>query len=577
MNFHGDTPPSREFSLLPFWFWNDDLGDAELLGQIADFDAHGVYGFVIHPRVGLPRSIGWMSDAMLEFMAVAIAEARRRDMKVILYDEGMYPSGSSSGQVVAANPDLACRCLALAGDGPLEPGQNLVATLTTASGRRVTVIDRKADAYIRGLHYVGDGPAEDEPPAGDILNPATTRQVIRLVYDRFHEHFAADFGRTILGVFTDEPNPLGKCREKGVRPGTAGIVAHVNRILGYDFTPHLPALWFDDEPDAQRHRADYARAIRRRMEETWYAPLSGWCASKSVALCGHPDRGDELGAQRFFHIPGQDLVWRWVEPLKPTALEGPESTQAKCSSSAMTHLGRRRNSNEFCGAYGPQTTFEEMKWLADWCLVRGVNLLIPHAFYYSIRGPRKDERPPQLGPHTSAWDDGRFKAFADHCRRLCWINTDSQHVCDVAILTDPDHCAWRAAKVLFEHQRDFNYLDPETLLASATVTADGVRIAGMHYRALIVDGLSELPPKLRDRLRPLIDAGHVFTHNGNAAELSAFLGRVPVDVRLVPPSPDIRVRHVTKAGRHYYMLFNEGGQHIETTASQLQDTARVAQ
>jgi hypothetical protein len=76
MNFHGDTP-SREFSLLPFWFWNDDLGDAELLGQIADFDAHGVYGFVIHPRVGLPRSIGWMSDAMLEFMAVAIAEARR--------------------------------------------------------------------------------------------------------------------------------------------------------------------------------------------------------------------------------------------------------------------------------------------------------------------------------------------------------------------------------------------------------------------------------------------------------------------------------------------------------------------
>jgi hypothetical protein len=47
--------PPREFSVLPFWFWNDELTEAELLRQIADFEDHGVYGFVIHPRVGLPR------------------------------------------------------------------------------------------------------------------------------------------------------------------------------------------------------------------------------------------------------------------------------------------------------------------------------------------------------------------------------------------------------------------------------------------------------------------------------------------------------------------------------------------
>src|SRR5690606_32679284 len=119
-------------------------------------------------------------------------------------------------------------------------------------------------------------------------------------------------------------------------------------------------------------------------------------------------------------------------PGEPSAIEGPESTQGKCSSSAMIHFGRRRNSNEFCGAYGPQTTFEEFRWLANWCLVRGVNLLIPHAFYYSIRGPRKDERPPQVGPHSPWW--GRFKPFADACRRLCWLNADSRHACDLAIL-----------------------------------------------------------------------------------------------------------------------------------------------
>ena len=46
--------PPREFSVMPFWFWNDTLKDEEIVRQIADFEVHGVYGFVIHPRIGLP-------------------------------------------------------------------------------------------------------------------------------------------------------------------------------------------------------------------------------------------------------------------------------------------------------------------------------------------------------------------------------------------------------------------------------------------------------------------------------------------------------------------------------------------
>ena len=84
---------------MPFWFWNDDLDEDEIRRQIADFQDHGVHGFVIHPRVGLPRSLGWMSDTLLHFYDVAIHEAARRNMHVILYDEGMYPSGASAGQV----------------------------------------------------------------------------------------------------------------------------------------------------------------------------------------------------------------------------------------------------------------------------------------------------------------------------------------------------------------------------------------------------------------------------------------------------------------------------------------------
>ena len=562
------TNPPRIFSVMPFWFWNDALSEAELLRQIADFDAHGVYGFVIHPRVGLPREIGWMSDVYLRFCQIAVAEAARRDMKVILYDEGMYPSGSSNGQVVVTDPTLACRGLELVrGKAELGPDQTLVAQARTAGGDAVSIVDRKIDAYIRGLHYVGDESAkklrEDEPPAGDILNPKTVELILALVHDKYHAALGEHFSKTVIAMFTDEPSATGKCRERNIRPGTTGILPHVNRLLGEDFSPHLPALWLDDEPDAALHRKRWNDAISLRLEETWFGPLSAWCQSKGVALCGHPEKGDQLGVQRFFGFPGQDIVWRFIERDKPSALEGPESTQGKVTSSAMIHLSRGRNGNEFCGAYGHETTFEEMKWLADWLLVRGVNLLVPHAFYYSIRGPRIDERPPQLGPWTPAWDDGRFKSFADHARRLAWLNS-GRHVCDVVVLTDPEHAAWGAAKVCFEHQRDFNYLDARTLLEHGKVENGALKIADMTYRLVVLDG-AEMTADIKAKLKPMIDAGHVVSF-ADAPSLLAAIGQCCAnDVELSPASAAVRIRHVVHGDDHFYVLFNETGTAVDST------------
>lgn len=165
--FNGWLNPPLEFSQAPFWFWNDNLSEDEIIRQMDDFRAHGVYGFVIHPRAGLPRSIGWMSDNMIRFMRVAIEEAARKDMWVVLYDEGMYPSGSSSGQVVAENPAFKTRALfaiEIDTDDELElpEGQNLVAIVKRrTNGRRIAVIDRAMKpgrSVIRSLHFIDDDP-----------------------------------------------------------------------------------------------------------------------------------------------------------------------------------------------------------------------------------------------------------------------------------------------------------------------------------------------------------------------------------------------------------------------------------
>jgi hypothetical protein len=552
--------PPRVFSVMPFWFWNDALDEREIVRQIQDMEAHRVYGFVIHPRVGLPRDLGWMSERLLHFYHVAIEEARRRNMHVVLYDEGMYPSGASSGQVVASNPAFHCRCLAKLdlADGQeltLNADENLVAVVRRKHGERLAVIDRKVNSVIRGLHYIGDGPAEDEPPAADILNPDSVAEFIRLVYDKFAAHLVQYFGNTILAIFTDEPGPLGRPRERGVFPGTRGILPEVNRILGYDFTPHLPALWYDDEPDAPRFRADYELAIAKRLEETFYSQLYNWCQAHGVALTGHPAKGSDIGPLRYFHVPGQDLVWRWVLPDHPSALEGAEATQAKCSSSAMLHIGRQRNSNECCGAYGHQLTWDEMTWLAHWCFIRGVNWLFPHAFYYSVRGPRWDERPPDVGPNAPWWD--RYGQYADACRRLSWLNADCQHVCHIAILGQSNALPWRSAKTCFEHQRDFNYLEERYLWQDATVDEDGIHLRGMCYRALIVEGTPDT--RARPALGSLERAGRLIHFSGGMteADLIRRLESVPRDVRISPSVPGLRVRHIVKDGLHCFMLFNE--------------------
>ena len=582
--------PAREFSQAPFWFWNDDLSEKEITRQLLDFCDHGVYGFVIHPRAGLPRSIGWMSDRMIHYMRHAIHEAKRLDMWVVLYDEGMYPSGSSSGQVVAENPTFRPRGLfavdldeAKPGDnlfgfqinenGPvLNDGQQIIAIVKRSNGHRIAILDRYISpgySLIRGLHFKENDPqrradkrevAEDMPPLGDILNPESVHCFIRLVYQRFYDEFKDHFGTTIKAMFTDEPSFFGKRGERGAVPGNADVLQFVNEWSGKDFTPYLASLFFDDEPNAAEHRARYHRALQARLEETFYAPISKWCTEHGVALTGHPAAPDDIGHLRYFQIPGQDIVWRYIEPGKPSALEGAQSTQAKCASSAMIHLGQRFNSNEYCGAYGHDFTFREMQWLANWLIIRGCNRLYPHAFYYSVRGPRVDERPPDVGPNNTWW--GEFKPFADATSRLCWLNADSRHMCEVAILGLNDLLPWKAAKACFQNQIDFNYLEARHLWEDAVVDDDGIHLAGMHYKALIIE--VEPPHQAAPMIQKLQKAGRLIKWKNESALLSALHPLVPPDVSLSPHEKDVRVRHVVKDGRDCYLLFNEGEKPLKT-------------
>jgi len=571
---------SAEYTLVPFWFWNDDLDDTEIRRQIDDFAAHGVYGFVIHARIGLPRSTPFMSERFLSHVRAAVEHAARLGMVVHLYDEGMYPSGSACGQVVAENPRLAARCLLarplLSGERQeARPGETLVTTATAPDGSRFAIVDAPSLGRIRGVHFGQDDGEPDQPSAADILNPETTATFIRHVHDRYYAALAPHFGKTVRAIFVDEPSMLGRAHRPGARPWTTGLERWLSQRLRYDVAPRLLELFTDVRPDSARFREIVDRAIQARLEESFYAPLSAWCAAHGIALTGHPAGPGEIGILRHFQLPGQDIVWRYVEPGKPSAIEGPQSCVAKCSASAKEHLGRQRNGNEVFGAYGWELSYEEMRWLTDWLLVRGVDLLWPHAFYYSVRGPRRDERPPDVGPNNVWWPV--YRPYADYCRRMCRVVAEARHAARIAILSRPETLPWAAARACFESQRDFAYLEERHLEdGSARVSSRGVAIGRMRYDVVIVD--EPMRDRLPRALDPLRAAGRVIAYgptrvpglptvDGAPVLVRWLQERSPADLVLSPAAPSVRSRPMVVRGRRVWMLFNEGEDTVRTVVS----------
>ena len=418
----------RDYTLIPFWFLNDALEENELRRQLDDFAAHGVSGVVPHARMGLPRELAFMSDRWLAMLKTVVEHAARKDMRIILYDEGMYPSGSCAGQVVAANPRHATRCLERrAANVPVEQDEVLV-----YRDQKYAYVNTRSGGAIRGVHYGMDDGEKEAPPSGDILNPEAVASFLHLTHDRHFEILGEHFGKTIVAIFTDEPNTLGRGCKKNVKPWTWDFPEFLHAFLGYDFLPHLNALWEEDGEGTARYRSDFERAVNARLEVSYYKPYHDWCEAHGVALTGHPAGSMDIGTLKYFQMPGQDVVWRYLEPFQEKSLEGQHSTMGKCGSSAKINHGRARNLNECFGAYGWEFTWEEMRWLTDWLLVRGVDVLSPHAFYYSVRGDRRNERPPDVGPNNTWWD--RYKPYADYCRRISWLNGVGKQVCDVAIL-----------------------------------------------------------------------------------------------------------------------------------------------
>ncbi len=520
--------PGREYTPIPFWFLNGDLTHEEIRAQLRDFCDHGVYGVVLHPRMGLSDDIRYLSPRFFSYIRTALETARELDMTVVLYDEAMYPSGSASGQVVEGHPELASQGLALVEKA--QPGDEVVAG--TAEG---VLVARPTGGTIRGVHWDEEDGAPHAPASADILNPEAVARFIHLTHDAYYREFQEYFGSTVLGFFTDEPSITGR-NVGNVFPWTRGF-AGIFAAAGGN-AAELTALFRGEENDGTRL---YWRTLLERENEVYYGALSRWCGDHGIALMGHPDKSDDIEREARFHIPGQDLVYRQVSPEKGGLL-GSDSTQGKCSADAARLMGCRRNSNECFGACNRDSNpwhlpGEDIKWFLDWLAVRGVNLFIPHAFYYSIAGERSQERPPDVGPNNIWWP--HYRQWSLYMRRLSCLMTDAELHVETAVLCRNRELVPETVAELFQKQIGFQYL-PQNVWGECTVEDGALACRERRYKAVL--GPAELFP-------------------GANRDLSA----VEPDCRCGEPQPMLRTARFTRCGTECWFLVNEGEEMIDTT------------
>ncbi len=141
--------------------------------------------------------------------------------------------------------------------------------------------------------------------------------------------------------------------------------------------------------------------------------------------------------------------------------------------SSSAHLDEKKNGIALCeifGAYGWQMGLKFMKWLTDHVAVRGINLLVPHAF--SPKYPDAD-CPPHFyaNGNNPQWE--YFHIWASYANRVCSLLSDGLHHATAAVVYHAE-AEWGGAyepfekvvRVLAEQQIDSDVVPIDYLIDS---------------------------------------------------------------------------------------------------------------
>lgn len=517
----------KEFRGAPFWSWNDDLDSDELRRQVRSMCESGMGGFFMHARIGLITP--YMSQEYIDCHRACIEEARRLGMSAWLYDEDCWPSGSGGGVTPAKGPMYQAKRLQMdkvtggetdaspntvgvytcegEGDGIASYARVPDSSLRTAAGQKLLHIHWKPEGYI------------------DALSEEAVEQFIDNTHEAFARVFGGEFGKTIPGIFTDEPNYHRP-------PWTLDFADEFKARMGYDITDRLVEV-FHAVGDYRKTRHDYWRVATELYVEAFSKQTYDWCERHGLKLTGHQLHEDTLEAQvgfvgatmphyEYMQAPGIDHLCRRIT----------DPELVKQVSSVAHQFGGRRVLSEMFGCSGWNMSFEDQKWIGEWQYVLGVDLMCQHLSLYSLTGCRKRDYPPSINYQQPWWP--LYNEVEDHFARLASALTSGAHVADV-LLIHPIESAWAeydfvsppekvrelnssfvsVSRYLQEFHVDYDYGDESIMERHASIQDGQVRVGTARYSLVVIPPVTTLRASTVRLLGEWIERGGAVIVCGN--------------------------------------------------------------
>ena len=443
------TPPVN-YRSVPFWVWNDDITEKQINEQLTDFKDKGIGGVFIHPRPGLITP--YLSDRWHSLFRYSVDKAKELGMQVWIYDENSYPSGFAGGHVPAEMPESYNQGQGLVlkkmNKFPEKIEKEYHLILKKESEEYVDITNnytsekgKKGDYYFFELKYYKKSKWYGGYSYVDLLLEDITEKFIEITMQGYKESSGYEFGKAVPGVFTDEPNIASP---DGIR-WTPSLFSKFQERWGYDLKTTLPSLFYE-VGDWKRIRHNYYFLLLELFIERWSKPWYNYCEKNNLKWTGHywehgwpkPGHGgDNMAMYAWHQVPGIDILMNQYSESVDAQFGNVRAVKELISAANQT--GRTRTLSETYGAAGWDLRFEDMKRIADWQYVLGVNFLNQHLSYVTIKGARKRDHPPSFSYHEPWWK--LYRTLGDYCARMSLaISAGSQN--NTTLVLEPTTTAW---------------------------------------------------------------------------------------------------------------------------------------
>lgn len=534
--------PPLAWKSRPLWFWNGPADEETTRTVMEKSKSLGYAGFGILPA---HDKDAFMSPDFLDDYVFAVETAAALGLKLCLYDEFWFPSGSAGNLMAKNYPEALNKCLEkveveitgpttfedMVSDGRLMG----VVAMNMETLARIDITGQVKEGRIHwsvpeGAWKIMQFLCKDVGEAGlvDYLDPEAVRKFVSLTYEGYYQRFPEHFGTTIDMAFFDEPTLY---RTPNGRTWTPAFNEKFEQRHGYNPVVYYPAMWYDIGAETAAARNALFGFRAELYAEGFMKVLNEWCAGHKIRLTGHQDQeeivnqtgiaGDLIKSFKYQDIPGIDQIFKYNRAAKAY----------KVISSAAYNYDRPHVMTECYGGTTDMPVENLYKEAMDQ-FAKGINMMVPHAVWYDAH-PDKVVFQPELSHRTEPWAS-ELPAYNEYIGRLHRVLQHGRHIADIAVLypiatlhagywydvgdrylgepTPPEADYMDIGERLATGiQRDFTFLHPEVLDETCTVEGDVLRLNNANnfeaYHVFIMPGATTIHLTNLQKIKQFYDAG----------------------------------------------------------------------